>query len=223
MTHNEDNKINKISDEEMAEISLGFHQLYNQLQKLKAPRKTAPQLLQELLAQNSDRLNDFWFDGKSKNEIQTKLTGTLIKSQPDNCDDCGESGCEHCDGFVQEEKPTCDCCNTHTPDVEESQNNDAWNAARNYYKTVYEKSVAKMTADQNYARIINEKFENERFQGRTQREYENALVALDNAKEKYERSLECTPLLNKRLQEAEKKKAKAHEEYEWICNNAPKR
>jgi exonuclease VII small subunit len=80
-----------------------------------------------------------------------------------------------------------------------------------------------MTADQNYARIINEKFENERLQVRTQREYENALVALDNAKEKYERSLECTPLLNKRLQEAEKKKIKAHEEYEWICNNAPKR
>ena len=223
MTHNEDNKINKISDEEMAEISLGFSTLYKQLQNLKAPRKTAPESLRELLAQNSDKLHDFWFDGKSNDNAQTKLTGTLTKSQPDNCDDCGESGCEHCDGFVQEEKPTCDCCNTHTPDKEESQNNDAWNAARSYYKTVYEKSVAKMTADQDYARIINEKFENERSQSRLLCDYENAIVAMENAKEKYERSKSSAVLLPERLKEAEKKKTKAHEEYEWICNNAPKR
>ena len=239
---NRDN-FRKISDDEMAKISLGFSTLYNQLQNLKYKRKTAPELLQELLekgrqeaaelrknkiSESTDPLNEHdqemfefaeWFAKDLNNNALTKFAESFTAN---NCEQCGRCRCKHCIEFMQEHNMTCESCDAFTPKPEQ-KNDDAWNTARDYYRKVYEKSIAKMTADQEFARLLNEKFENERFTQRAQQEYENAMIALENAKEKYEKSKESSVLLTKRMKEVELKKTKAHDEYEWICNNAPKR
>ena len=227
-----DGNLINIPADELAKISLGLSKLRNQFNTPSSERKTAPQLLRELLAKSAASYDD---KSESVTDIieeqrehrEQKLFGTLLEKYDDKngqepCQICGRCVCEDCIAYMSEHKAHCDKCNAFTPE-QKMTNDDAWNTARDYYKKVHEKSIAKMNADQEYARKINEKFENERLQEKSLREYDNAMNALEEAKEKHEKAMQQAELLAQLIRDAENKKAKAHDEYEWICNNAPKR
>lgn len=233
MMRDKDGNLINIPADELAKISLGLSKLRNQFDTPPFKRKTAPELLRDLLAKKSSP-----FDDSATNilkELREQQLDKLVKGykseiEREPCEKCGRCVCDKCVSFMTEHNVECDECNTFTAKQEttntatqDTTHDDVWNTARDYYKKVHEKSVAKMLADQEYARKIGEKFENERLQEKTLREYDNAISAMQEAKEKHESATRYAAVLAQLIREAEMKKIKAHDEYEWICNNAPKR